>query len=98
METAIDARARLAALLASAGRLPDGADADSNCTDFLVQPATRFAAASDAGPTSIKLISLAGFSAGQRTLIDSGASLEVGEIAEVGTAGSTGTYSRTPRR
>ena len=44
----------------SAGRFPDGADTDSNCTDFLMQPATTLSAASAAGATNIKVASVAG--------------------------------------
>jgi hypothetical protein len=73
----------------SVGRFPDGADSDSNCTDFLVQPATTFATASAAGATNVKVLSVAGFSAGQMIQIDTGASLETAAIATVGTAGAT---------
>src|SRR5207244_1756982 len=43
----------------SAGRFPDGLDADSNCTDFLLQPATTLPVASAAGATNIKIASVA---------------------------------------
>ena len=49
----------------SAGRFPDGADTDSNCTDFHVQTATTLAAASAAGANNIKVASVADFAAGQ---------------------------------
>ena len=45
----------------SAGRFPDGADTDSNCTDFLTQAATTLSAASAAGATNIKVASVEGF-------------------------------------
>ncbi|HEY7117498.1 MAG TPA: arabinofuranosidase catalytic domain-containing protein [Tepidisphaeraceae bacterium] len=73
----------------SAGRFPDGADTDSNCTDFLVQPATILPAGAAAGATNIKVGSVTGFDAGQRILIDTGANRETAVIATVGTAGAT---------
>jgi hypothetical protein len=73
----------------SAGRFPDGLDTDSNCTDFLLQPATTLPAASAAGATNIKVASVADFAAGQTIMIDTGASLETAVIAMVGTAGAT---------
>ena len=73
----------------SAGRFPDGADTDSNCTDFLSQPATTLSAASAAGATNIKVASVADFAAGQTIMIDTGANLETAVIATVGTAGAT---------
>ncbi len=73
----------------SAGRFPDGLDTDSNCTDFLTQPATALAAASAAGATNIKVASVAGFGVGQTITIDTGANLETAVIATVGTAGAT---------
>ncbi len=79
----------------SAGRFPDGADTDSNCTDFMVQPATSLPAGSAAGATNIKVASVAGFSAGQTITVDSGASVESAVIATVGTAGATTVSSAT---
>ena len=73
----------------SAGRFPDGADTGSNCTDFLVQPATTLPAGSPAGATNIKVASVADFAAGQTIMIDTGANLETAVIATVGTAGAT---------
>ncbi len=64
-------------------------DTDSNCTDFLVQPATTLSAASAAGATNIKVASVADFAAGQTIMIDTGANLETAVIATVGTAGAT---------
>ena len=81
--------ASAAATNRSAGRFPDGADTDSNCTDFLTQPATTLSAASAAGATNIKVASVAGFDAGQTIMIDAGANLETAVIATVGTAGAT---------
>src|ERR1019366_6595554 len=73
----------------SAVRFPDGLDTDSNCTDFLAQPATTLPAASAAGATNIKVASVADFAAGQTLMIDTGANLETAVIATVGTAGAT---------
>jgi hypothetical protein len=73
----------------STGRFPDGADTDSNCTDFLLQPASTLSAASVAGATNIKVASVADFGAGQTITIDTGVSLESAVIATVGTAGAT---------
>jgi hypothetical protein len=73
----------------SRGRFPNGLDTDSNCTDFLTQPATTLSAASAAGAANIKVASVADFAAGQTIMIDTGASLETAVIATVGTAGAT---------
>ena len=73
----------------SAGRFPDGADTQSNCTDFLVQAATILPAGSAAGASSIKVASVVGFEAGQTIRIDTRANLETAVIASVGTAGVT---------
>jgi hypothetical protein len=73
----------------SAGRFPDGADTDSNCTDFLRQVATTMPAASAAGATNIKVGSTADFAAGQSIVIDTGADAETAVIAAVGTSGGT---------
>jgi len=73
----------------SAARLPDGADADSNCTDFRLQAATVLPVAAAAGATNLKVASVADFAVGQTVTIDSGANRETAVIAMVGTAGST---------
>ncbi len=73
----------------SAGRLPDGLDTDSNCIDFLEQPATTLSAASAAGASNIKVAGVVDFVSGQTIAIDTGASLETAVIATVGTAGAT---------
>lgn len=72
----------------SAGRFPDGADTDSNCSDFLRQAAATLAAASEAGATNIKVASVEGFDAGQKITIDTAANVETATIATVGTAGA----------
>ena len=77
------------AINTSAGRFPDGADTDSNCTDFSTQAAASLSAASDAGATNIKVASTEGFRPGQTVRIDSGANAETAIISAVGTAGAT---------
>jgi len=69
----------------SAGRFPDGADTDSNCTDFLLQSATTLPSGSAAGATNIKVASVAGFASGETIRIDG----ETAVIATVGTGGAT---------
>jgi hypothetical protein len=73
---------------------PDGLDTDSNCTDFLLQPATTSSGASAAGATNIKVASGAGFSAGQTITIDSGANLETAVVAST-TGGGRGAATIT---
>ena len=73
----------------SVGRFPDGADADSNCTDFLLQTVTTLQAPSATGTTNIKVAGVADFSAGQTLIIDAGANRETAVIATVGTPGAT---------
>lgn len=73
----------------SAGRFPDGADTDSNCTDFLTQAVATLSASSPAGATNLKVTSMQGFRPGETILIDSGANLETAVISTVGTAGAT---------
>ncbi|HLJ77772.1 MAG TPA: hypothetical protein VKT75_10170, partial [Acidobacteriaceae bacterium] len=72
----------------SAGRFPDGADSDSNCTDFVTSPATVLSAASNAGATNVKVAAVAGFEPGQTIRIDTGANRETAVIATVGTPGA----------
>ena len=74
----------------SAGRFPDGADTDSNCSDFLLQSAgSNLSMASTVGANNIKVASTADFSAGQRVVIDTGENRETAVIETVGTAGGT---------
>ena len=77
------------AINSSAGRFPDGADTDSNCTDFLHQAATTLRIASAAGATNIKVAGVEGFGAGRTIMIGTGVNLETAVIATVGTAGAT---------
>ncbi|HQG62829.1 MAG TPA: arabinofuranosidase catalytic domain-containing protein [Bacteroidales bacterium] len=80
----------------STGRYPDGKDNDSNCSDFKVQNNVLMLAASTAGSDNIKVASVAGFSNGQKIIIDKGANSETAVIRAVGTPGATttGTASR----
>ena len=73
----------------SAGRFPDGADTDSNCTDFLTQAVATLSATSPAGAANLKVTSVEGFRTGQTIHIDSGEDLETAAISAVGTAGAT---------
>jgi hypothetical protein len=52
---------------------------------------TKLAAAAAAGATNIKVVSVAGYSAGEQIQVDSGASLETRTIQSVGTSGAAGT-------
>jgi hypothetical protein len=81
--------AAAAATNTSAGRFPDGADTDSNCTDFLAQAAGTLSTPSAAGATNIKVATVEGFDAGEKIMIDTGTDLETAVIATVGTAGAT---------
>ena len=74
---------------ASSGRFPDGADTDSNCTDFLTQAIAALSKTSSAGETNIKVSSTEGFRPGQSISIGSGSDVESSVISAVGTAGAT---------
>jgi hypothetical protein len=73
----------------SAGRIQDGADTDSNCTDFVLQTATTLALDLPAGANNIKVASVSDFGAGQTITIDSGENRETAVVATVGTSGAT---------
>ncbi len=73
----------------SAGRFPDGADTDSNCTDFRTQAAATLSAGSAAGETNLKVASVEGFYPGQKIRVDAGPYLETAVVASVGTPGAT---------
>ena len=73
----------------SVGRFPNGRDDDNLCTDFVTQPVTTLSVGSAAGATNVKVAGVADFAAGQSIMIDTGANLETGVIATVGTAGAT---------
>jgi hypothetical protein len=72
----------------SIGRFPDGHDADSLCTDFVVQPATTLPEGAASG-ANIKVAGVAEFAPGQTVMIGSDPASETAVIASVGTAGST---------
>ena len=80
---------------ASAGRFPDGADSDSNCSDFLTQAVATLSVDTATGATNIKLTSVEGFLPGQTILIDADAQVETATISTVGTAGATTLNSPT---
>ena len=80
----------------SAGRFPDGADTDSNCSDFLTQAVATLPATYPAGSINIKVTNSEGFRPGEKVLIGSGDNLETAVIATVGTAG--GSSLRTPTK
>ncbi|HEY1802021.1 MAG TPA: arabinofuranosidase catalytic domain-containing protein [Terriglobales bacterium] len=82
-------RAAAAVTNQSSGRFPDGADTDSNCSDFLTQAAATLSADAGAGATNIKVTSVEGFEPGEKVMIDTGATVENAIIATVGTAGGT---------
>jgi uncharacterized protein YuzE len=73
----------------SAGRYPDGADNDFNCSDFMVQSAISMLAPAEAGSKNIKVGSLADFGIGQKIIIGYGSNSEIATIASVGTSGAT---------
>jgi alpha-L-arabinofuranosidase B-like protein/lamin tail-like protein/alpha-galactosidase-like protein len=73
----------------SAGRFPDGADTDSNCRDFVLQTASTLSADAAAGANNIKVATVAGFSAGDTIIVDTGANRETAVIATVGTPGAS---------
>ncbi len=75
----------------SAGRYPDGADTDSNCTDFVVAPATVLPLGSAAGSSAIKVASVARFRAGDEVTVGAGTDAERAVVASVGSAGATTT-------
>ena len=78
-----------AATNTSSGRYPDGADTDSNCTDFQTQTSAPLSVAASAGATNIKVANVRGFQVGEKVTIDLGSNAETRVIAEVGTAGAT---------
>ena len=73
----------------SAGRFPDGADADDNKTDFRVQQALNLALPAAAGQTNIKVSSVQGLQEGAPIVVGRGAEAEVLSVAKLGTAGAT---------
>jgi len=72
----------------SAGRFPDGADADSNCNDFQLQTVTTLAAAAAVGSNNIKIANAVDFAPGQSIVIDTGANQETVMVATAGTQGA----------
>ena len=79
----------------SAGRFPDGADSDNNCSDFMLQKSITLAAAATAGSVNIKVSSVTDFSIGQKIIIDTGTKSEMAVITTIGTPGATTVGSAT---
>ena len=73
----------------SAGRFPDGADADDNKTDFSVQQAFNLALPAAAGDNNVKLSSVQGVREGAQLVIGRGAGAQVVNVVAVGSAGGT---------
>lgn len=73
----------------SVGRFPDGADTDSNCSDFQLQNTITLSAPAAAGSNNIKVASVADFIIGQKIIIGIGTDSETAVIATIGTAGAT---------
>jgi hypothetical protein len=73
----------------SAGRFPDGADTDNNCSDFILQNTITLLTSSIAGSDNIKVASTAEFNIGQEIIIGNGSNSETAVITTVGTPGGT---------
>lgn len=73
----------------STGRVVDGRDSDSNCNDFVTQPATLLPQGAAAGASNIKVAGVADFAPGQSVLVDTGANMETATIVQVGTQGAS---------
>jgi hypothetical protein len=73
----------------SAGRFPDGADTDNNCSDFMLQNTIALLTSSTAGSSNIKVANTAEFSVGQEIIIGNGSNSETAVITTVGTPGGT---------
>jgi len=73
----------------SIGRFPDGADTDSLCEDFHVQPATVVPQGASAGASTVRVASVADFVPGQKIMIGAGAEAETATVTSVGTSGAT---------
>lgn len=73
----------------SFGRYPDGADADSNCEDFLLQSSVPLLLPAAAGSNNLKVANMAGLGVGQKIIVGSGANSETATIASLGTTGGS---------
>jgi len=71
----------------SAGRFPDGADTDNNCSDFYLQNTIILLTPASAGSNNIKVASVAELSAGQEIIIGIGTVSETAVIKYIGTPG-----------
>lgn len=73
----------------SIGRFPDGADTDSNCSDFRLQNTITLVRPATAGSDNIKTGNMADFVNGQKIIIGTGTNSETAFIKIIGTAGGT---------
>ena len=73
----------------SAGRFPDGADTDNNCSDFTLQNTITLLTPATAGSNNIKVASMAELSVGQEIIIGTGTESETAVITKIGTPGGT---------
>jgi hypothetical protein len=73
----------------SAGRFPDGTDADDNKVDFRTQQAFSLALPAAVGDNNVKLASVQGVREGAPIVIGRGASAQVVNVVKVGSAGGT---------
>ncbi|AJP74471.1 hypothetical protein TS85_12035 [Sphingomonas hengshuiensis] len=73
----------------SIGRFPDGADSDSLCRDFVVQPATLLPQGAKAGAAAVMVANVTDFMPGQSITIGAADAQERAVVASVGSAGAT---------
>lgn len=78
-----------AASSTSAGRFPDGADADDNKKDFQVQRTMNMSLPVAAGADNIKLENVQWIRPGASLVIGKGAEAQTVQVTEVGSAGAT---------
>ena len=79
----------------SAGRFPDGADTDNNCTDFTLQNTITLLTSITAGSDNIKVAGMSDFRIGQEIIIGTGTDSESAVITNIGTPGGTTLTSAT---
>ena len=73
----------------SAGRYPDGADADDNKKDFSIQNTFNLSLGAQAGDRNIKITSVKGVEPGTEIFLGKGDETESAEVESVGTTGAT---------
>ncbi len=79
----------------SLGRFPDGADTDSNCSDFNLQSAITLLVPAKAGDSNLKVANVSDLKEGQKIFIGSGRGTEENTVSNVGTTGGTTTVAST---